>query len=166
MLDLILLLAVGINDVSKTKRILAVSSGGGHWVELRRLKPVFDQYETAYITTNADSGVDVPDNRLYVVTNFTRRNYFRVIFLVPELVVILLKEKPDVIISTGAAPGLVCLALAKMLTRARTIWIDSIAARDCLSTSGREARRFADVWLTQWPDLSGPDGPDCWGAVV
>ena len=152
--------------MNRPKRILAVSSGGGHWVELRRLKPVFDLYDTAYITTSADSGVDVPDNRLYVVTNFTRRNVYRAIVLIPELVRILLKEKPDVIISTGAAPGLVCLALAKILTRARTIWIDSIAARDYISTSGREARHVADVWLTQWPDLSRPDGPDCWGAVV
>ena len=50
--------------------------------------------------------------------------------------------------------------------RSRTIWIDSIANVEKLSSSGAAARLVADVWLTQWPDLARKDGPECWGAVL
>ena len=86
--------------------------------------------------------------------------------LVPCFISILLKERPEVIITTGSAPGLVGIALAKLVSRARTIWIDSIANVERLSASGMQARHFADVWLTQWPHLSKPGGPEYWGSVL
>ena len=79
---------------------------------------------------------------------------------------ILRAEKPDVVITTGAFPALICLAMAKYLFRARTIWVDSIANCEKLSTSGLHARHVADVWLTQWEHLSGPKGPAYLGAVL
>ena len=69
-------------------------------------------------------------------------------------------------VSTGAAPGLVALALAKLMLGSRTIWIDSIANSERLSLSGRLARPVADAWLTQWAHLARPGGPDYWGAVL
>ena len=78
---------------------------------------------------------------------------------------ILLKERPEVVVTTGAAPGLVALALARRLG-SRTVWIDSIANVERLSTSGEHARRVADVWLTQWEHLARPEGPHFWGAVL
>jgi hypothetical protein len=70
------------------------------------------------------------------------------------------------VITTGSAPGLIALSMAKHLFGARTLWIDSIANCEQMSSSGLRARRFADVWLTQWPQLAGPDGPAHWGAVL
>ena len=70
-----------------------------------------------------------------------------------------------VVISTGAAPGFFGLAFGKLLG-ARTIWIDSMANVEELSLSGRQVRRFADLWLTQWPHLARPDGPRYEGGVV
>ncbi len=51
-------------------------------------------------------------------------------------------------------------------SRARTVWIDSIANIERLSLSGARARPVADVWLTQWAHLARPDGPEYWGAVL
>ena len=48
----------------------------------------------------------------------------------------------------------------------RTIWLDSIANSEELSGSGQHAKRWADAWLTQWPHLATPDGPDHWGMVL
>ena len=36
--------------MSKPRRILAVSSGGGHWVELMRLRPAFEGHDVAFVT--------------------------------------------------------------------------------------------------------------------
>ena len=69
------------------------------------------------------------------------------------------------VVTTGAAPGLVALALAKLFAGSRTVWIDSIANTERLSLSGRLARPVADAWLTQWPHLARPGGPEHWGAV-
>ena len=86
----------------------------------------------------------------------------------PPLVVvltILLRTRPDVVVSTGAAPGYFALRIGKMLG-ARTIWVDSIANVDELSLSGQLVKAYADMWLTQWPHLAKPGGPECHGAVL
>ena len=82
-----------------------------------------------------------------------------------RLALLLLRERPDVIVTTGAAPGYAAIRLGKLLGT-RTAWIDSIANADKLSMSGRLAGRHADLWLTQWPHLGGDDGPRYEGAVL
>ncbi|MFZ9882406.1 MAG: hypothetical protein ACO3QC_13510 [Phycisphaerales bacterium] len=64
----------------------------------------------------------------------------------------LVRLRPDTVVSTGAAPGFIALRIAALLG-ARTIWIDSIANAEVLSLSGHKASRFADLTLTQWPEL-------------
>ncbi len=86
--------------------------------------------------------------------------------LIAQLVRILVRERPDVVITTGSAPCLFALGIAKTFLRAKTIWIDSIANAERLSSSGAQARRVADVWLTQWEHLARPGGPNYWGAVL
>ena len=148
------------------KRILVIASGGGHWVQMRRLRPAFEGLDVAYVTIHPDYAVDVPGHRFYAVPDVTRMSLTRLMALVPRLIAILLKERPEVIVTTGSFPGLVCLSLARVFTRARTLWIDSIANGERLSSSGRRARLVAHVWLTQWPELSRPEGPHYWGQVL
>ena len=70
------------------------------------------------------------------------------------------------VVSTGAAPGLIALPIAKLFG-ARTVWIDSLANCERLSLSGRIARHFSDLWLTQWPHLAGSHaGLRCYGSVL
>ena len=86
-----------------------------------------------------------------------------------QMLKILFRERPDIVISTGAAPGYFALRFGKWL-KARTIWVDSIANVEHLSLSGQKVGRYADLWLTQWPDLAGSEGdgqgPHYRGAVI
>jgi hypothetical protein len=150
----------------KPRKLLAIASGGGHWVQLRRLMPAFDGIDVAYASVDSSSAADVPGRRYYTMRDVSRRDRAGFAVLTFQLTRILLKERPDVVITTGSAPCLVALALAKVLLRARTIWIDSIANAERLSSSGAQARRVADVWLTQWEHLARPGGPEYWGAVL
>ena len=143
-----------------------MASGGGHWIQLQRLRRAFRDADVAFVSVYADYADDVKGHRFYKVTDITRLSLGKLLVLVPQLLWILARERPAVIVTTGSAPGLVCIALAKIVFGAKTIWIDSIANCERISTSGRQARRFADQWLTQWPDLAGPEGPDYWGAVL
>ena len=66
---------------------------------------------------------------------------------------IVLREQPDAVISTGAAPGFLFCIIAKVFG-AKVIWLDSIANTEKLSMSGRMVRLFADLILSQWPDVA------------
>ncbi len=147
-------------------RVLAIASSGGHWIQLRRLRPAFEGFDVVYVSVAADYAADVPGHRFYAVSDVTRFSLSGALTLFPQLVKIMLTERPDVVITTGSAPGMAALAVAKLCTRAKTIWIDSIANCERLSSSGKQARRFADVWLTQWPELTTEAGPKFWGAVL
>jgi UDP-N-acetylglucosamine:LPS N-acetylglucosamine transferase len=82
-----------------------------------------------------------------------------------RILVIMLRERPDVVISTGAACGYFSIRLGKLMG-ARTIWIDSIANIDEVSMAGQLVKPYADHWLTQWPHLAQPGGPRYFGAVL
>jgi hypothetical protein len=155
-----------MKPTDRKRRVLAISSGGGHWIQLQRLAPAFSDFDVAYASVFADYAGDVAGSRFHVVADVTRRNLVRLAILVPQLVWVMARERPDVVITTGALPGLVALAVGKTLFGARTIWIDSIANCERLSSSGAQARHVADEWVTQWPDLAAEGGPQYWGAVL
>jgi UDP-N-acetylglucosamine:LPS N-acetylglucosamine transferase len=147
------------------KRILATASGGGHWVQLCRLMPVFKGHDMAYLTTAPGNRADVPLARFYSIGAASLWNKLALVRMAIQVFWILLRERPEVIISTGAAIGYFAIRFGKLLG-ARTIWIDSIANVNKLSISGRHVGRYADLWLTQWPQLAQPEGPLYLGAVV
>jgi UDP-N-acetylglucosamine:LPS N-acetylglucosamine transferase len=76
-----------------------------------------------------------------------------------------MRTRPDVVISTGAAPGLFGILFGR-LVGARTIWIDSIANAEKLSLSGRIASRIAHIALTQWPHLAATRRPSYRGSIL
>jgi UDP-N-acetylglucosamine:LPS N-acetylglucosamine transferase len=145
-------------------KILAVASGGGHWVQLLRTTPAFAGHEVVYVTIRESYRSDVPGHRLYVVNDATRWDRLGSLRLALRILWILLRERPDVVLSTGAAPGCFAIILGRFL-RARTIWLDSIANIDAMSMSGDLVRRYSQLWLTQWPHLAAPGGPEYAGKV-
>lgn len=148
----------------KKKKVMAVASGGGHWVQLLRMRSAFADCDVSYVSTNSDYAADV-DGRLYVVTDANIWEKFRLIKMFAEVAWVVLRVRPDVVISTGAAPGFAALLFGR-LTGAKTIWVDSIANSETLSKSGQQAGRLAHVWLTQWKHLEAQPGPKYWGSVI
>ena len=146
-------------------KVLAVASAGGHWIQLLRLRPAFEGAEVVYVTTQEPVAHAINASRCHLVidANFNRK--VRLAFMSLQVLSVLLRERPDVVISTGAAPGFAAVVLGKMLG-ARTIWVDSIANAEELSLAGQRVARWADHWLTQWPELAADDGPYYKGAVL
>jgi UDP-N-acetylglucosamine:LPS N-acetylglucosamine transferase len=153
-----------VNDRPK-KKILAVSSGGGHWVELIRLAPAFEGHDVAYATVDEAYRSEAGQARFYTVLDVTRWNKLRWVQTLVKLAWIFLRERPDVVISTGALPGYFSVRLAKWFG-ARTVWVDSIANAEELSMAGQMIGKHADLWLTQWPHLARPEGPFYRGTVL
>lgn len=156
---------VGLGQVRQL-RILALASAGGHWVQLQRITPAFAGWDIAFASTDPHYGGDIAGQRYYTISDANRFTRHRLPLVALQIFRIIRRERPDLIISTGAAPGLIALLLGRLVFRRRTIWIDSMANADRLSTSGRWAGRMADLWLTQWQHLAEPDGPQFWGPVL
>ncbi len=153
---------------TRRRRVMLVASGGGHWVELMRLTPAVEDCSLAFVTVQRDYEYQTrrfDGSRYYVVFDVTRWNKIRWIQTVVQLMVILVRERPDVILSTGALPGFFALRLGKLFG-ARTVWVDSIANVEELSKSGQKIGPHATLWLTQWPHLAKEGGPECKGAVL
>jgi N-acetylglucosaminyl-diphospho-decaprenol L-rhamnosyltransferase len=147
------------------QRVLAISSGGGHWTQLLRLAPALEGHDVTFVTVSRDYSADVPGRRFYAVNDATRWNKLSLLVLAARVLWILLWVRPHVVVSTGAAPGYFAVRMGKLLG-ARTVWLDSLANVEELSLSGRKAGRFSDLWLTQWPHLAGECGPRWAGAVL
>ncbi len=91
--------------------------------------------------------------KTYVIGECNRLNPLMSVLVFLKAFKIVFAERPDVVITTGALPmAMVCL-LAKLLG-GKIVWIDSIANVDKFSMSGAMVRHFADLFLTQWPELA------------
>lgn len=145
--------------------VLAVASGGGHWVQLLKVWAAFERHDVAFATVQAAYADMVPGRRFYRVRDATRWDRWGLVVLCVQLLVILLRERPKIVITTGAAPGVIALRIGRWLG-AKTIWIDSIANVEEVSMSGQYAGRFADLWLTQWAHLASEQGPRHEGSVL
>lgn len=148
--------------MARPSRVLLISSGGGHWVQLNRVAPAFENAERHFVTVRSEyrDGLGLAD-RFHLIPDATRWNRLRLVWCMVRVAAIILRIRPDVVVSTGAAPGFFGVMLGRRLG-ARTCWIDSIANTETLSMSGDRARRHADLVLTQWEHLECDDGaPGC-----
>lgn len=160
--------------MSRRPRVLALSSTGGHWVQLLRLAPAWDDCEVHYATTLAESREQAlavaaargqPEPAFHRFTDANRWQKLRLLRQAAELAWILVRVRPDVLVTTGAAPGYVAIRLGRLLG-ARTVWIDSVANVEELSMTGELAGPHAHLWLTQWPELARAGGPRFMGSVL
>ncbi|MGP9813815.1 UDP-N-acetylglucosamine--LPS N-acetylglucosamine transferase [Rhodopseudomonas sp. NSM] len=149
----------------KRPKLLAVASGGGHWVQLMRIKHAFEDCEVTFVTVHESYRAQVPEHKFYFVNDANRWTKFALLKAARRMAWIVWTERPDIVISTGAAPGYLALRFGRLMG-ARTIWLDSIANAEQLSMSGDRIGRCADLWLTQWPHLARPNGPHYSGSVL
>ena len=134
-------------------KVLAIASAGGHWIQLLRLQPAFEGHEVVFISTKQNFNETVKGREFYAIPDASRWNklgLIKVFFTIGKRISTI---KPDVIITTGAAPGLLAILNGK-LRGIKTIWVDSIANVDELSMSGKLAKLFAGRTYTQWSHLA------------
>jgi hypothetical protein len=146
------------------KRLLAISSGGGHWDELVLLQPAFDGFTTTYATT-IPGQAQRDGIAARIVTDSNRNSRLGLLRTAWDVLKLVVEIRPHYVVSTGATPGLIAVLLGKLFG-ARTIWIDSIANAETLSMSGRIARPLADLHLSQWQHLADGRATRFMGSVL
>jgi hypothetical protein len=150
---------------NRPRKVLAVASGGGHWVQLLRLRDALAGEDVTYVTTVSACRAMVPGAPFRVVVEATRKNKFRLALLALQMLWIMLRVRPAAVVTTGAAPGFFAIRFGRWFG-ARTLWIDSIANAEEMSLSGQLAVRHADVVLTQWSHLAVDGVVHYHGAVI
>lgn len=154
--------------MNRNPKLLAISSPGGHWIQLTRLcKDLERRYDIIYAMPGALFGTSgtLKGYKVYSVTDVSADDKWRLIPCGLKVLYILLRERPKAILSTGAAPGAVAIWLGKLLG-IRTIWVDSIANVKQISRAGKLVQQHADIFLTQWEHLSNGQNILFKGAVL
>ena len=141
-------------------RLVVGASAGGHANELELLlqaaKGAWPVEPAAFVTTmqiTAD-GFARHGRPVHVIGEADRRKPIEAVGVLFRSLVLALKVRPTVVVTTGSMPLAVFCIWSKLLG-ARIVWIDSVAQIDHMSVSGQIMRRVADLCLVQWPDLVG-----------
>jgi UDP-N-acetylglucosamine:LPS N-acetylglucosamine transferase len=134
-------------------KVLLACSSGGHFATMRGLKPFWSQHDRVWATDfKKDTQILEKTESVYWLPYQPPRDVIRMITNLPATFRILWKEKPDVVISTGASVA-VNFAFAAWLLGIRIVYVESISRSRELSISGRLVYPIADEFYVQWPDL-------------
>jgi UDP-N-acetylglucosamine:LPS N-acetylglucosamine transferase len=138
----------------KKLRICLAASAGGHLTQLLKVAQSWSKSESFFITTSNTVREKLGEyGNVYIVGECNRQHSLRVLRVLALCMSIIIRQRPDVVISTGAAVGCITCFLG-WLSGAKIIWLDSITNVDRISLSGRMVRYIADVFLVQWPELA------------
>jgi UDP-N-acetylglucosamine:LPS N-acetylglucosamine transferase len=151
----------------KPIKICLAASAGGHLSQLLKLADNWMEHKTVCITSTELVRDKLSRfGRVYIVGECNRQHPWQVIKVMLRCIKVVFRERPDAMISTGAADGCMACFLAKLIG-ARVIWIDSITNVEKLSLSGYMVRYIADLFLVQWPALAQKyDNVEYVGAIV
>ncbi|NOZ81738.1 MAG: hypothetical protein GXO63_01150 [Candidatus Micrarchaeota archaeon] len=134
-------------------KVCLISSAGGHLTEILQLREAFEKYEHFFVTFNRnDVKHKLRGKRVYFICD-PKRNPFKFVKNFFQTLKIFLKEKPNVIISTGAGMALPMILLGKIF-RKKVVFIESMAAVYRPSFAGRIAYHLSDLFIIQWKQLS------------
>ncbi len=136
-------------------KIIFAASSGGHLEQLLMLKPLMEKYDSVFVTEKTDYNV----GKMNIKTYFLRQINRKELLFLPKLVAnsfsslkIVIKEKPDVMITTGVL-AIIPLALLVKLFGGKLIYLESFAKVTSKTLSGKLLYRFADQFYVQWEDM-------------
>jgi len=136
------------------KKICFLSSSGGHFEQLMMLKSIM-QKNNSFIVTEEGEYMQELGKRSYYLKQINRRE----IFFLPKMISntikslsIYIKEKPQIIICTGALSTVPFCIISKIFN-SKLIFIESFAKVYAGSLTGRFLYLFADEFYVQWEEM-------------
>lgn len=139
----------------KSLKICFAASSGGHYEQLMMLKPLMDKYENFILTEKTKYKTVAEGKKFYYLKQVNRKEkscFFKLLANAFKSLFIFLKEKPDVVICTGALAMIPMCLLAKIFRR-RLIYIESFAKVTSPTHSGKLLYRYADQFYVQWESM-------------
>lgn len=135
------------------KKICLVGSSGGHLAQLCLLKPILENTEHFWVTFDKEDARSVlKDEKFYKCYYPTNRNIKNLIKNTWLAYRILKKEKPDIIISTGAAVAVPFFYLGKLF-KIKTVYIEVFDRYNKPTLTGKIVYPIADKFIVQWETM-------------
>jgi UDP-N-acetylglucosamine:LPS N-acetylglucosamine transferase len=133
-------------------KVAIVSSCGGHLTEVRALRPAYGQYDHFYVLNDRVQLAADMEGRTYFISHSERDWKF---FLnLWEAFRILRRERPDVLLSTGAGPVVPFALIGRFLFGCRIVFVETFTRVTAPSLTGRIMYRLAHDFYYQWPTLA------------
>lgn len=149
--------------MERKPKLLFISSSGGHYEQLKMLKPLMDKYDSRIITEKMLSAGKA-DYYMLQISHTDKLIVLKLIADMAKAIHIWIKERPDYIISTGSMIFLPFALLGK-LTKKKIIFIETFAKLDDATMTGAfiYKHKWYDLFLIQWKSLRSvyPDAIYC-----
>ncbi|MCJ7759641.1 UDP-N-acetylglucosamine transferase subunit ALG14 [Candidatus Bathyarchaeota archaeon] len=152
-------------------KVCLIGGAGGHLRELLQIASELKKNSIDFFFVTIDTPFTKSMERTYLVKllgiDLPRLLVTNIINIYRALVIIK-KESPNVVITTGPEFGIAYLVLGKVRNGALTMFVESLCRMSGPSLTGKLAWPFADVFLVQWREaLAGsPKKAEFWGRVI
>jgi UDP-N-acetylglucosamine:LPS N-acetylglucosamine transferase len=141
-----------MKDNDKIK-ICLVGSSGGHLTHLYMLKPFWEKKERFWVTFDKEDAKSlIQGERMYPCYYPSNRSVKALIINTVKAIIILAKEKPDLIISSGAAVAVPFFYVGKLLG-AKTIYIEVFDRINKSTLSGKIVYPVTDRFIVEWEEM-------------
>ena len=140
----------------KKKKICLISSSGGHFEQLLMLRKLSEDYNIFIVTEKTKYNKD--DKKInYYVSQVNRKEklfIFKMICIFFKSLYIFIKERPDVVISTGVLASIPMIFLGHLF-RKKVIYIESFAKINSPTMTGKLVykRKWANQFYVQWSQM-------------
>lgn len=134
-------------------KICLAGSSGGHLSHLYMLKPFWNQHCRIWVTFNKeDANSLLKEEQVYHCYYPTNRS-LKALFMNTKLAWrVLKKEKPDLIISSGAAVAVPFFYLGKLFG-AKTIYVEVFDRINKPTMTGKLVYPVTDTFIVQWEEM-------------
>lgn len=134
-------------------KVCLVGSSGGHLTHLYLLKPFWEDKERFWVTFDKEDARSIlSDEVVYPCHYPTNRNLKNLIKNTILAFNILRKERPDIIISSGAAVAVPFFYLGKIFG-AKTVYIEVFDRIDAPTVTGKLVYPVTDRFIVQWEEM-------------
>ena len=141
----------------KLKKVLFISSTGGHLRELMKLEPLFKDYDYSIITEKDSTTIDLQKKyKIYYVPYSTRSKiisyFFKYTFVILKSIILFIRIKPDGIVTTGTHTVVPICFFGKLFKR-KIIYIETYANITKKTLTGIILYPISDLFIVQWREM-------------
>ena len=153
-------------------KICLACTHGGHLAQMMRLLDAFEGHNYFFVTYKSEVTKNLKNAYFldFEEKGLKAKIIFKIMLIKTAIkaVKILIKEKPDVIISTGGGEIAVPFCYIGKVFGAKVIFIESLSRITAASAGGRFVYPIADLFLVQWESLLEKYGSKAkyWGKVI
>ena len=138
------------------KKVLFISSTGGHLVELMQLKPMFENYDYHIITEKTKDNLALKNkynNKIDYLIYGTRVNFFiyiiKFLYNIIKSIILFIKIRPQYIVTTGTHTAVPMCFIAHIFKR-KIIYIETFANSNSCTQTGKILYPISDLFIVQW----------------